>query len=146
MTAHVIEEGRRALQGLRSPEAEGSNLETAFSRIRREFSTKEKASYRVIAQSAACPLRPLIRDEVYRIGCEALANVILHSKAKSIEVERSMQTGICASLYATMAAESILRYSTLAAEGIGDSLECANAPKESAPALNSGAESALALK
>jgi signal transduction histidine kinase/streptogramin lyase len=87
MMAHVIEEGRNALQGLRSPEAEGSNLETAFSRMRQEFSTEEKIGYRVIAQSAARPLRPLIRDEVYRIGREALANAFLHAKAKSIEVE-----------------------------------------------------------
>jgi signal transduction histidine kinase len=87
MMANVIEEGRNALQGLRSPEAEGSNLETAFSRMRQEFSTEENIGYRVIAQSAARPLRPLIRDEVYRIGREALANAFLHAKAKSIEVE-----------------------------------------------------------
>ena len=33
------------------------------------------------------PLQPVLRDEVYRIGREALTNAFRHAQAKSIEVE-----------------------------------------------------------
>jgi signal transduction histidine kinase len=32
-------------------------------------------------------LAPLVRDEVYRIGCEAVRNAFRHARAKRIEVE-----------------------------------------------------------
>ncbi len=40
-------------------------------------------SFTVLAR----PLRPVIRDEVYRIGREALANAFLHSRASTVELE-----------------------------------------------------------
>jgi hypothetical protein len=50
----------------------------AFSRMRQELAIDEKIGYRVIANNAASrPLRPIIRDEVYRIGREALVNAFL---------------------------------------------------------------------
>ena len=33
------------------------------------------------------PLSPVVRDEIYRIGGEALRNAIRHARAKRIEVE-----------------------------------------------------------
>ena len=33
------------------------------------------------------PLHPVLRDEVYRIGREALVNAFQHSRAKSIEIQ-----------------------------------------------------------
>lgn len=83
----VTEEGRNALRGLRAAETDSRNLEMAFSRIRQEFVVDEKIGYRVIVNSAARPLRPMIRDEVYRIGREALVNAFMHADANSIEVE-----------------------------------------------------------
>jgi signal transduction histidine kinase len=46
-----------------------------------------KTDFRVIADSVTRPLRPIIRDEVYRIGREALVNAFLHASANHIEVE-----------------------------------------------------------
>lgn len=87
LMAKVTEEGRNALRGLRTTEAENRSLELAFSRVRQEYGLNEQISYRVITNNVARPLRPLIRDEVYRIGREALANAFLHAEANSIEVE-----------------------------------------------------------
>jgi len=33
------------------------------------------------------PLKPLVRDEIYRIGREALSNAFRHSEARLIEIE-----------------------------------------------------------
>jgi signal transduction histidine kinase len=83
----VTEEGRNALRGLRAPETENASLESAFARMRKEFALDERIDYRVIVDSDTRPLRPMIRDEVYRIGREALLNAFVHAQAKSIEVE-----------------------------------------------------------
>jgi ligand-binding sensor domain-containing protein len=83
----VTEEGRNALRGLRTTKSDNQNLETAFSRLRQEFPLDENTDYRVIVDSVTRPLRPLIRDEVYRIGREALLNAFMHAHANRIEVE-----------------------------------------------------------
>jgi signal transduction histidine kinase len=41
----------------------------------------------VIVDGEQRPLRPLLRDEVYRIGREALINAFRHAHAKRIEME-----------------------------------------------------------
>ena len=55
--------------------------------MRKEFGLDERIDFRVIVDSESRPLRPMIRDEVYRIGREALLNAFVHAQAKSIEVE-----------------------------------------------------------
>lgn len=83
----VTEEGRTTLHGLRTGENDNRKLELAFSRIGQEFAIDEKIDFRVTAHSATRILRPMIRDEVYRIGREALVNAFLHSRASTVEVE-----------------------------------------------------------
>jgi signal transduction histidine kinase len=84
----VVEEGRDALQRLRSSASSDSlYVEQAFSRIRQEFAVEEQVDFRVIVEGRPRPVHPIIRDEVYRIGREALINAFRHSRAKSIEVK-----------------------------------------------------------
>ena len=83
----VTEEGRNTLRGLRTTGSGNQSLETAFSRLRQEFPLDDKTDFRVIVDSVTRPLRPLIRDEVYRIGREALLNAFMHAQANRIEVE-----------------------------------------------------------
>jgi ligand-binding sensor domain-containing protein/signal transduction histidine kinase len=83
----VTEEGRNALRGLRTSGPEDQSLEIAFSRMRQEFPLNGKIDYRVIVASVTRPIRPLIRDEVYRIGREALLNAFKHAHANRIEIE-----------------------------------------------------------
>jgi len=83
----VIEEGRNALRGLRSVSAgDSSNLEEAFARVKQELGTVDDVAFRVIAEGAVRPVHALVRDEVYRIGREAVVNAFRHSKATEIEV------------------------------------------------------------
>jgi len=87
LMGQVIEEGRNAVRGLRSPHSGSRDLEHAFSLIRQELAIQGEIDFRVIVEGKRRPLHPVIRDEVYRIGREALVNAFLHSRADSIEVE-----------------------------------------------------------
>jgi signal transduction histidine kinase len=82
----VIDEGRTALKGLRSPGSGSHDLAESFAGIRQEIALGERIDYRVTVEGASRPLRPLIRDEVYRICREALVNAFRHSRANTIEV------------------------------------------------------------
>jgi signal transduction histidine kinase len=83
----VIEEGRNAVRGMRVSSGDAEDLEQAFSRIRRELAVSPTTSFRIITEGQVRPLHPLVRDELYRIGREALTNAFRHSQATSIEAE-----------------------------------------------------------
>src|SRR5229473_229902 len=87
LMGHVIEEGRNAVQGLRLPNRHSEDLEQAFARIQQELDVAGGTCFRVVAEGVARPLRPMVREEVYRIGREALANAFHHSRARDVEVE-----------------------------------------------------------
>ena len=87
LMAQVIDEGRDAVRGLRSTSGNADGLETAFSRAGQEFGNDHVKDYRVIVEGAQRELHPIIRDEAYRIGREALANAFRHSHASKIELE-----------------------------------------------------------
>jgi signal transduction histidine kinase/ligand-binding sensor domain-containing protein len=88
----VIEEGRNAVGGLRSPQHGSLDLGEAFSQIQKEFVGHDDAEFHVIVEGTPRPLHPLIQDEIYRIGREALTNAFRHSGAKTIEVELEYAT------------------------------------------------------
>ena len=88
LMAQVIEEGRNAVRGLRSHGGDSPDLEQAFSRIREELAPRaQEVNFRVVAEGRPRPLHPVIRDEVYRIGREALVNAFRHAEAAGVEVE-----------------------------------------------------------
>jgi signal transduction histidine kinase len=87
LMGQVIEEGRNAVQGLRSDGREAGDLAQALSRVSEELALDAPAELRVIVDGVARPLHPTVRDELYRIGHEALLNAIRHARAQRIEVE-----------------------------------------------------------
>jgi signal transduction histidine kinase len=87
LMGQVIDEGRNAVRDLRSPGTGVHDLEQAFSRIQQELMLPEPVNFRVVVEGKSRPLHPIIRDEVYRIGREAVVNAFRHSGASSIEVD-----------------------------------------------------------
>jgi len=87
LMTNVVEDGRNALCGLRSTRTDSDDLEQAFSEVPHELAVEEHIEFRVIVLGAHRQLHPAIRDEVYRIGREALVNAFRHSRASKIEVE-----------------------------------------------------------
>jgi signal transduction histidine kinase len=87
LMGRAIDEARHAVQGLRSPTTEFHDLAEAFARIPREVGTEERTNFRVLVLGSAQQLHPVIHDEIYRIGREAVVNAFRHSRASRIEVE-----------------------------------------------------------
>ncbi len=85
LMSQVIEEGRNAIRGLRA--ADGDLLEQAFARLPQELALREPIRFRVVVAGQPRSLPPLLRDEAFRIGREALVNAFRHAQAQSIEVE-----------------------------------------------------------
>jgi signal transduction histidine kinase len=83
----VIEEGRNAVRGLRVPGESPDDLENAFSRLAEELNVEGSVRFKVVGQGHPRPLSGPVREEVYRIGREALVNAFRHAKAGAIEVE-----------------------------------------------------------
>jgi signal transduction histidine kinase/ligand-binding sensor domain-containing protein len=86
----VVDESRNAVRGLRSSASGADALENALSKVRNEYAAGP--NFRVIVDGQSRPLNPLIRDEVYRIGREALSNAFRHSGASTVEMEIRYET------------------------------------------------------
>ena len=87
----VIEDGRNTIRGLRSSIQNPDDLMSSFSQIPLELNDKG-ANFRAVVEGASVPLRPTIRDEVYRIGREALTNAFRHSGASNIQLQLEYTT------------------------------------------------------
>jgi signal transduction histidine kinase len=84
----VIEEGRTALRTIRSSSALALNLEEALVQVNQEMNGGEHpVEFRLIVEGRKKRLNPLVRDEIYRIGREALANAFRHAGARHVEIE-----------------------------------------------------------
>jgi signal transduction histidine kinase len=75
---------------IRSGVAQGlpdtDDLQIAFVRIREEVCVAAQIVFRVLREGQPRALHALIRDEIYRIGREALLNAFRHSEARRVEV------------------------------------------------------------
>jgi ligand-binding sensor domain-containing protein len=88
---HAITEGRDAIEGLRSPKNEGSDLEAAIGRLAQQLAASQSESapsdFHVNIEGATRPLAPFLASELYHISAEALRNAFRHAHARHIEVE-----------------------------------------------------------
>ena len=89
--AQAITEGRDAVQGLRSSIVETNDLALSIRTIGEELASEaaneNSVEFSVQVEGTPRNLRPILRDEVYRIAGEALRNAFKHAQAQQIEVE-----------------------------------------------------------
>jgi signal transduction histidine kinase len=92
--SQAIREGRDAVQGLRDSTVITNDLAVALRALAEELATSEEngagnrtAVIDVAIQGTPQALRPIIRDDIYRIGSEALRNAFRHARARRIEME-----------------------------------------------------------
>ena len=85
----ATEEGRSALNSLRSSTAEGNDLAEAFRRAREECSFQSQLEFAISVEGSGREMHPIVRDEIYRIGFEAIRNACTHSGADHVAVELS---------------------------------------------------------
>jgi signal transduction histidine kinase/ligand-binding sensor domain-containing protein len=83
----ATEEGRVALNSLRTSTTETNDLADAFRRSIGECQIhgSMEASFSVVGEVSE--MHPIVRDEVYRIGYEAIRNACVHSQAAHLQVE-----------------------------------------------------------
>ena len=83
----ATEEGRAALNSLRTSTTEKNDLAEAFRRALEEcrIQSSIEPSFSVVGK--ANEMHPIVRDEIYRIGYEAIHNACVHSHATQLQVE-----------------------------------------------------------
>ncbi len=94
--AEAITEGRDAVQGLRSSALETNDLANGLKAIGEELITSASGpdfpAFDVEVEGSPRNLNPVVRDEAYRIACEALRNAFRHAQAQRITVEIGYDT------------------------------------------------------
>ncbi|WNG49562.1 ATPase [Archangium minus] len=85
----VLVEGRDRVRELRASSGGLPDLTNAFTAIASEFGENHALAFRIVVEGALRALDPLVADELYRIGREALFNAFQHADASEIEVEIS---------------------------------------------------------
>jgi ligand-binding sensor domain-containing protein/signal transduction histidine kinase len=81
----LIDESRHRVRGLRLRRSEEENLERALTQISNDLAAPRKVKYQVVVEGTPRSLRPFVREEIYRIGAEALANAFRHADASAVE-------------------------------------------------------------
>jgi signal transduction histidine kinase/ligand-binding sensor domain-containing protein len=87
MAAGAIAEGRNAVGGLRSSGTIRNDLVEALKAMGGELAARGAATFQLVVEGPPRDLHPVIQDEIYRIGSEALRNAFRHARAQHIEVD-----------------------------------------------------------
>lgn len=80
-------EGRAALNSLRTSTTETNDLAQALQRATEDCLVPGKLAVNFSVIGDAKTMHPIVRDEIYRIGYEAIRNACAHSSASQLEVE-----------------------------------------------------------
>jgi signal transduction histidine kinase/ligand-binding sensor domain-containing protein len=82
----VLAEGRDRVRNLRSATVLLNDLPAAFKRVAEENSNGE-TKFKTVVEGSMRDLHPLVLEETYLIGREALINAFNHSKGSHVEIE-----------------------------------------------------------
>jgi signal transduction histidine kinase/streptogramin lyase len=85
--ARAIQEGRAALNSLRTSTTQRNDLADALHRATENGFVPSSMAVTFSVVGHARDMHPVVRDEVYRIGYEAIRNASLHSSATQLEIE-----------------------------------------------------------
>ena len=83
----VMREGRELVLDLRSGTVDSQDLSEAFANVSRELRSSGTVVFEVTVTGAARAIHPVVYEELYRLGKEALSNAFRHSKGRRIETD-----------------------------------------------------------
>lgn len=83
----VLAEGRDRIQNLRVNPASLSDLPAAFRAVAEETSLGRDATFKIVVEGRVRDLHPLVLEECYCIGREAIINALSHSEGQHVEAE-----------------------------------------------------------
>jgi signal transduction histidine kinase len=82
----AVSEGRAALNSLRTSTVEANDLADAFRRAADSATKPQTLAVAVNVRGQARDFHPIVRDEIYRIGYEAIRNAFAHSRGTRLEI------------------------------------------------------------
>ena len=85
--AQAIREGRAALNSLRTSTTQRNDLADAFRRATENCFVPGSMTVKFSVLGDVREMHPVVRDEVYRIGYEAIRNACTHSSATQLAIE-----------------------------------------------------------
>jgi ligand-binding sensor domain-containing protein len=85
--SQVIDEGRNAIRGIRLHDDGPDDLTRAFSSVRNELGAAAEIDFRITVDGDPRPLHPLVRDDVYRLGREALCGAFRRAGDGRVEMQ-----------------------------------------------------------
>jgi signal transduction histidine kinase/ligand-binding sensor domain-containing protein len=91
--ARCLSESRRAVRGLREPEAAADDLGPALSRLAERLQGPSAVACEVAVEGTPRPLPHAVKDELYRVGQEAITNAFKHAGATRIEARLRYDAG-----------------------------------------------------
>jgi signal transduction histidine kinase len=83
----VLVEGRDRVRGLRGAASAVGDLAAALAQFGEQLARDASAEFSVVIEGEPRALHPVVRDEAYWIGREALVNAFHHAEARRVEVE-----------------------------------------------------------
>jgi signal transduction histidine kinase/ligand-binding sensor domain-containing protein len=83
----ATQEGRAALNSLRTATAQTNDLTEALRRVTKDDLIPSSMAVTFSVVGDAREMHPIVRDEIYRIGYEAIRNACMHSGASQLDVE-----------------------------------------------------------
>jgi signal transduction histidine kinase len=83
----VLAEARDRVKGLRKPTDSILDLPQALAQAGEELAQGSGMKFTLVVEGNPVELHPVVRDEAYWIGREALANAFRHSQGRRIEIE-----------------------------------------------------------
>ena len=87
--AQATQEGRAALSALRTSTTQQNDLAEALKRAGENCILQNSMAFTLNVQGTAREMHPIVREEVYLVGYEAMRNACLHSKGTRLDVELS---------------------------------------------------------
>jgi signal transduction histidine kinase len=83
----AVQEGRAALNSLHQSTTERNDLAEAFERAINDSRGRGDAEVSLSVAGRVKEMHPVVREEIYRIGYEAIRNACSHASASRVEVE-----------------------------------------------------------
>ena len=83
----AVHEGRAALNSLRTSTTQRNDLAEAFKRAIDECRIQRPIEVSFSVSGDSKEMHPVVRDEIYRMGYEAIRNACMHSQGSRLEVE-----------------------------------------------------------
>jgi len=87
--AQATQEGRAALVSLRTSTIRRNDLAEALQRAGDDCGLQSAMTFSLMVEGNSRDLHPMIRDDVYRVGYEAIRNAFTHSGGSRLDVELS---------------------------------------------------------